>query len=193
LPSRELVAKTIVFVLALVPVGGFIDSYLADELARPWKTLILETGEWSMRFLVLGMCISPFIGLTGAHSLHAFRRMIGLFGAFYAALHLFAWARQYGYDWPFLTDEVVLRLYLTIGFVAALLLVPLAMTSPSVMHSILGPARWRRLHLLMYPTVLAAFVHYAMVRGFHWLEVAADAVLLALSLAWRLWPRRMAV
>jgi sulfoxide reductase heme-binding subunit YedZ len=192
LPSREIAAKAVLFVLALIPVANFIDGYVAGEFARPWRTLIQDSGEWSMRFLVLGLCMSPLVALTGLTGLHAFRRMIGLFGAFYAALHLFAWIRQYGYDWPFLTDEVLLRLYLSIGFIAVVLLVPLAATSPGFMHRLLGAARWRRLHALMYPTVLAAFLHYEMVRGFSRVEVAIDAVLLALSFAWRLWPRRAA-
>jgi sulfoxide reductase heme-binding subunit YedZ len=185
-------AKAVLFVLALVPVANFIDGYLAGELARPWRTLIQDSGEWSMRFLILGLCVSPLAALTGLSGLQRFRRMIGLFGAFYAALHLFAWARQYGYDWPFLLDEILLRLYLGVGAIAVLLLVPLAATSPGFMHRWLGAVLWRRLHALMYPTVLAAFLHYAMARGLSRLEVAADAVLLVLSFAWRFWPRRAA-
>lgn len=178
--------KTVLFALALVPVASFANDYAAGALARPWATLIDVTGDWSMRCLIVGLCLSPLAALTGRPGFIQFRRMIGLFGAFYAALHVFAWTREYGFDWPFLAGEVVLRRYLTIGAFAVLLLIPLAATSPGAMHRRLGPVRWRRLHALMYPTVAAGFVHYAMARGLGRVEVAVDGVLLVLALAFRL-------
>ncbi len=188
----ERLAKGALFVAALLPLADFIDDYAAGALASPWRTLIQDSGTWSMRFLVLGLCISPLVRLTGLTALHRFRRMIGLFGAFYAAVHLFAWARQYGYDWPFLWDEVVLRRYLTIGALAAVLLVPLAVTSPEAMHRLLGSARWRRWHSLMYPMIVAALLHYALARGMTRTEVAIDTVLVGVCLVLRWWPRRAA-
>jgi sulfoxide reductase heme-binding subunit YedZ len=148
--------------------------------------IVQETGLWSMRFLVLGLCISPLAALTGLGMLHGLRRMIGLFGAFYAAIHLFAWTRQYGFDWRFLGDEIVQRRYLTIGLLATLLLVPLVATSTGSAHRWLGERRWRRLHTLVYPMTLAAFVHYAMARGITRLEIALQAALLLGALGWRL-------
>ncbi len=176
------------FGLAVLPLLILADEYASGGLVRPWKALIEETGAWSMRFLVLTVCISPLIRLTGLTGLGSFRRMIGLFGAFYAAVHLLAWARQYGFDWPFLGDELFLRRYLTIGGIGVVLLVPLAATSADVMHRALGPARWARLHALIYPAVLAAFIHFAMARGFLRLEVMVDTVLLALAVAFRWAP-----
>lgn len=145
-----------------------------------------------MRFLVLGLCISPLVALTGWPVLHSLRRMIGLFGAFYAAVHLFGWTRQYGFDWLFLANEIVLRHYLAIGLLATLLLVPLAATSTGSAHRWLGERRWRRLHTLVYPMTLAAFVHYAMARGVTRLEVALDAALLLGAFGWRLSRRTRA-
>ncbi|HEX9461073.1 MAG TPA: ferric reductase-like transmembrane domain-containing protein [Alphaproteobacteria bacterium] len=173
--------KTVVFGLALLPAVILADDYAGGGLARPWKAIIEETGAWSMRFLVLAVCISPLIRLTGLTAFASFRRMIGLFGAFYAALHLVAWMRQYGFDWPFLAEELLSRRYLTVGGIAVLLLAPLAATSADVMHRVLGAVRWRRLHVLIYPTVIAAFIHFEMARGLLRLEVAADAVLLAVA------------
>ena len=185
--AGELVrTKTVFFGLALAPVLIFASDYTTGVLARPWATMIDVTGDWSMRFLIAGLCLSPLAQLTGQPAFVSFRRMVGLFAAFYAALHLFAWTRQYGYDWPYLAGELAWRRYLTVGAVGALLLVPLAVTSPGVMHRALGPARWRRLHTLMYPVVLAAYVHYAMARGLSRIEVAIDGLLLALALAVRL-------
>ncbi len=177
--------KLVLFALALSPVLMLANDYLAGELARPWKEMIVETGAWSLRFLVLALCLSPLIRLTGWAALQSFRRMIGLFAAFYAALHILAWTREYGFDWSFLLDEIVARRYLTIGAAAAALLVPLAATSPTTMHRLLGPARWQRLHLLIYPAVIAAFVHYAMARGLR-AEVLIDAALICVAIAARL-------
>jgi sulfoxide reductase heme-binding subunit YedZ len=177
--------KAAVFVVAICPAAALALNYGNGALATPWRTIVQETGLWSMRFLVLGLCISPLVALTGWPMLHGLRRMIGLFGAFYAAIHLFAWTRQYGFDWPFLGEEIVLRRYLTIGLVATVLLVPLAATSPGAAHRWLGERRWRRLHTLVYPLTLAALVHYAMVRGITRLEVALDAALLLGAFGWR--------
>lgn len=135
---------------------------------------------------VAGLCLSPLARLTAQPGFLSCRRMIGLFGAFYAALHLAAWAREYGYDWPFLAGEIVLRRYLTIGAAGIALLMPLAATSTPVMHRRLGPVRWRRLHTLIYPAVLAGVVHYAMARGLGRVEVALDGVLLTLIFAYRI-------
>jgi sulfoxide reductase heme-binding subunit YedZ len=192
LVKREAIAKAVVFALSLLPFVLFLDDYWSGALASPWRTLIQDTGLWSMRFLVLGLCVSPLVRLTGLAGLNAFRRMIGLFGAFYAAVHVFAWTRQYGFDWPFLFDEIVLRLFLTIGVLATLLLLPLAVTSADVMHRALGPQRWRRLHTLMYPMIVAALIHYLLVRGLRRDEVMVDLVLITVAVVMRLWPRRAA-
>lgn len=179
-------AKIALFVLSIVPLALLGQDYADGALARPWQAMIVEAGDWSIRFLVIALCISPLIGFTGWRMLGNFRRMAGLFGAFYAALHVFAWTREYGFDWPFLTNELLARHYLTIGAIAVLLLVPLAATSADVAHRALGPARWRRLHQLMYPAVIAAFAHYAMARGFLRLEVLIDGVLIVLAISARL-------
>ena len=162
-----------------------VQEYAQGTLARPWQAIIIETGDWSIRFLVAALCISPLMGLTGWRVLGNFRRMIGLFGAFYAALHVLAWMREYGFDWPFLGGELLARRYLTIGGIAVLLLIPLVATSADAVHRALGPARWRRVHRLMYPAVIAAFVHYAMARGILRVEVLVDGVLIGTALAAR--------
>lgn len=177
--------KATFFVVASLPGVALGLDYGSGALATPWRTIVQDTGVWSMRFLILGLCIPPLVALTGVVALHGWRRMIGLFGAFYAALHLFAWTRQYGFDWPFLADELVLRRYLTIGLLATLLLVPLAVTSPGALHRWLGERRWRRLHMIVYPMTLAAFAHYAMARGLTRLEVVIDAALLLGAFGWR--------
>lgn len=186
LDARVLTAlKITLFALSFAPLVLLAQDYAQGALARPWQAIIVETGDWSIRFLVAALCISPLIGATGWRVLGNFRRMIGLFGAFYAALHGLAWTREYGFDWPFLGDELLLRHYLTVGALAVLLLVPLAATSADIIHRALGPQRWRRVHTLMYPAVAAAFVHYAMARGILRAEVIVDGVLIGVALAMR--------
>lgn len=191
MPKAEF-PKAVFFVLAGLPAAALALDYMSGALAAPWRMIVQDTGLWSMRFLILGLCISPLAALIGWSALHGLRRMIGLFGAFYAALHLFAWTRQYGFDWPFLGDELVLRRYLTIGLLATLLLLPLAATSPGAMHRWLGDRRWRRLHTLVYPMTIAALLHYAMARGITRLEVAVDVALLLGALGWRVTRRATA-
>jgi sulfoxide reductase heme-binding subunit YedZ len=164
-------------------------DYLAGALASPFRTIVQETGLWSMRLLVLGLLIGPLRAVTGWTWPLALRRMIGLFTAFYAAVHVIAWTRQYGFDWPFLLEEVT-RPWLLIGAVAALALVPLAATSASVIHRWLGPVLWARIHRLVHAAVVLAVVHYAMARGFTRIEVAIDVMLIAGALAWRAAARR---
>jgi len=100
------VTKAVIFVAALLPLALFVNDYLSHELARPWQMLIGKSARWSIRCWTLMLCLAPAAALFRFDSLRDFRRMIGLFGAFYAAVHVFAWARQYGYDWSFLGMEI---------------------------------------------------------------------------------------
>jgi methionine sulfoxide reductase heme-binding subunit len=182
--------RAAVFVGALLPALIFLDRYVDGAFARPWKALIQESGDWSMRFLIVSVCITPLVAMTGQAGLNSFRRMIGLFGAAYAGLHLFAWTREYGYDWPFLAAELIARQYLMVGGFAVALLIPLAATSPGLMHRALGDVAWRRLHGLTYPMVVAAFLHYALAGNARRPEVMVDGALLVWALAVRVWRWR---
>lgn len=164
-------------------------DYLTGALASPFRTIVQETGLWSIRMLVLGLMIAPLRDISGWTWPLALRRMIGLFAAFYAAVHIIAWTRQYGFDWPFLFEEVT-RLWLFTGAVAAAALLPLAATSMNAMHRWLGPALWGRIHRLVYTAAALAAVHYAMARGLTRVEVAVDALLILAALAWRQVARR---
>jgi methionine sulfoxide reductase heme-binding subunit len=159
-------------------------DYLSGALASPFRTIVQESGVWSMRLLVLGLLIAPLRDLTGWTWPLALRRMIGLFAAFYAAVHVLAWTRQYGFDWPFLFDEVA-RPWLLIGLLGALAMIPLVLTSANAVHRLLGPAAWGRIHRLVYAAALLGVIHFAMARGLTRMEMPAAAVLVALALAWR--------
>lgn len=161
-------------------------AFFTLALPTPFRTVIQETGLWSMRLLVIGLLITPLCAMTGLKRPLSIRRMVGLFAAFYAGVHLLAWMRQYGFDWPFLGTEIVLRTWLTIGTVGILCLVPLVATSNAAAHRALSPTTWARVHKLAYAATLAALIHYAMARGMTRLEVAVDSVLVAAAFIWRL-------
>jgi methionine sulfoxide reductase heme-binding subunit len=172
------------FALLAAPAAILAHDYLAGALASPFRTIVQESGVWSMRLLVLGLLIAPLRDVTGWTWPLALRRMIGLFAAFYAAVHVIAWTRQYGFDWQFLAGEVM-RPWPLIGLLGAMAMVPLALTSVDAMHRLLGTAQWRRIHRLVYAAALLGLVHYAMARGLTRIELPIDAALIALALLWR--------
>lgn len=155
--------RSALFVALALPGIDLLLALAAGALATPYRTILRDTGLWSTRFLVLGLLLSPLARMTGQAWLTAPRRMIGLFAAAYAFVHAWAWCRQYGYDWTFLLGELP-RLYLLLGLVAALMLVPLAATSNARARSALGAA-WSRLHQLAWPIAIAAVLHFALTRA----------------------------
>ncbi len=180
------IVKPIVFVALSWPAADLAIDYVNGELFSPWRALLQESGLWAMRTLVLGLAVTPLRMVSGLGWIQTLRRMIGLFAAFYTALHVFAWCRQYGYDWAFLAGEIVQRFYLLIGLVATLLMVPLTATSTEGAMRRLGGARWRKLHRLVFPAALLSWWHYLLSRGVPPREVYIHAGLLALLLAVRM-------
>lgn len=176
--------RVLAFLAFATPALLLAHDYVTGSLASPFRTIVQETGLWSIRMLVVGLMIAPLRDITGWTWPLALRRMTGLFAAFYAAVHIVAWTRQYGFDWPFLFEEVT-RLWLFIGAVAAAALVPLAATSMNAMHRWLGPELWGRVHRLVYTAAALALIHYAMARGLTRIEVAVDALLIGAALVWR--------
>ena len=114
-----------VFAALAIPAAMLAPDYWTGALASPFRTIVQETGTWSMRLLVLGLLIGPLRDLTAWQWPQALRRMIGLYAFFYAVVHVVAWTRQYGFDWGFLLDEVT-HLWLLVGALATLALMPLA-------------------------------------------------------------------
>jgi sulfoxide reductase heme-binding subunit YedZ len=184
--SNELLRplRIAVFFALLIPAAMLAHDYYVGALASPFRTIVQETGTWSIRLLVLGLLIGPLRDVTGWQWPLALRRMIGLYAAFYAAVHLVAWTRQYGFDWPYLFEEAT-HLWLLVGLGAVLALVPLAATSATIMHRLLGPAAWGRVHKLVYAAAILAVIHYAMARGLTRSEMVVDAILIAVALLWR--------
>jgi len=180
------IAKFLVVAIGIWPGLALGWDYWQGTLVAPWRVMTQDSGLWAMRFLTLGLLVTPLKILTAWQWPQALRRTLGHLAAGYSALHVFAWMRQYSFDWWFLLEESLLRLYLTIGVIAAVLIIPLAATSFDSAIRWLGGRRWRRIHLLVYPAAILAWVHYLLSRGVTPNEARWHAAVLLLAFAIRL-------
>jgi sulfoxide reductase heme-binding subunit YedZ len=188
-PSRGRLIKAAVFLASLLPfVRLVLSGVRADLGANPIEAVTHETGLWALRFLVITLTITPFRRLTGWHSLISLRRMLGLFAFFYAFLHFATYvALDQFFDLTSITEDVAKRPYITAGFGAFVLLVPLAVTSTTTMIRRLGGRRWRLLHRLVYASALGGVAHYLWLVKADTLRPATYATILVILLVFRVW------
>jgi len=183
--------KPAVFGVCLLPFAWLVYAAVSARLGPdPAEAVMLLTGEWALRFLLLTLAVSPLRRFAGWHWPMRLRRMLGLYVFFYACIHLVAFLQFYtGWTWARVVEELVERPYITAGGLAWLLLLPLALTSTHAMQRRLG-RNWRRLHRLVYPAVLLACVHliWQVRSDFGDALVYSTIALLLLGLRWR--PRR---
>lgn len=154
-------AKPLVFVLALTPFLRLaFRAFQGDLGVNPAETLQLETGIWALRFLLATLAITPLRRLTGWNRLIQYRRMLGLFAFCYAFTHFLTYLilDQY-FSLDQMMVDVVKRPFITMGFSAFVLMIPLAATSTKGWIRRLG-RRWQLLHRLIYVSAIAAAVHY---------------------------------
>jgi len=186
-------AKPVVFVLALVPLFWTLRLAYSGELgAEPVLESVRQSGLWALRFLLVALAVTPLRTLTGVAALARFRRMIGLFAFFYAAIHLSTYIGldQY-FDWPAIWKDIVKRPYITVGMGAFLVLTALALTSTDGMVKRLGGKRWRALHKGAFLAGLAGCLHFIMlVKGWQTTPLVYAALCVGL-LAFRRWPIRL--
>jgi sulfoxide reductase heme-binding subunit YedZ len=156
-------AKPVVWLLSLIPFLYLLYAVtLAPDIlgANPVEYITHESGAWSLRFILLTMLMTPLRRLTGWVLPLRIRRMLGLFAFFYVTLHFVIYAvLDLGLDWSHLGEDIIKRPFITIGFLAWLLLIPLAMTSTNAMMRRLG-RRWKKLHKLVYLIGMLGVVHY---------------------------------
>lgn len=191
-PGVLRVSKVVLFIGALVPLALLIRGALTESLGvNPAETIQLETGRWSLRFLLLSLAVTPARRLTGWNSLIKFRRMLGLFAFFYVVCHFAAyWSFDLGFAFAAMVGDIAKRPFIALGFAAFLLLLPLALTSTTGWIRRLGK-RWAQLHRLVYVAAVLAVIHYALkVKVFSGDPVIYTAMLVAL-LAFRVvwWMR----
>lgn len=171
LPGRivRFVLKPAIFAASLVPFAWLVRSALAADLGpNPVETVTHATGDWTLRFLLLTLAITPLRVVTGWNVLVRFRRMLGLFAFFYGSLHLltYVWFDKF-FAWAEILRDIPKRPFITMGFFAFVLLVPLAATSTAGMIRRLGGRNWQMLHRAIYVSATAGVVHY-------WWLVKAD-------------------
>jgi methionine sulfoxide reductase heme-binding subunit len=160
--TQRFFVKLGVFLLGLAPVSWLAYSAFTANLgANPIEEITHETGVWTLRLLALTLLITPLRRLTGWNWLIRFRRMIGLFAFFYGTLHFltYFWLDQF-FDVHSILKDIVKRPFITVGFTAFVLLIPLAMTSTTGWIRRLGGKRWNRLHRLVYVSAILGVVHY---------------------------------
>ena len=191
-------AKAAVHALALAPLAVLawrawqvgssadIDALGADPVAA----IEHELGLWALRLLLLTLAVTPLRQLLGRPELLRFRRLLGLWAFAYASLHFTAWlVLDLRGWWSQVLVEIAERPYITVGFAAWLLLVPLAVTSTRGWMRRLG-RNWGRLHRLVYATAVLAVLHFWWVVKSDLREPLLYAVILALLLGWRVMRRR---
>ena len=159
-----------------------------DLGANPIDKLIRELGVWGLRLLIVGLAITPAARLLRQPRLVRFRRTIGLFAFAYVLLHLTNYVvTDQWFDWAAIGKYILKRPFITVGMLAFVLLVPLAVTSTNWALRKLGPVRWRRLHRLTYLIVPLGVIHSLMlVKADHQPPLMYGAIV-AVLLGWRVW------
>lgn len=182
------VFKAAVFVALFVPGIWTMVDFSRDALGpRPLNAAAREIGLWTIRFLFLSLAITPWRQIWQAPRLMAVRRMIGVAAFCYVSIHLLMYAWDQAWDLWKTASEIVLRIYLTIGFVALLALLALAATSTDAMVKRLGGRNWRRLHWLVFPTALLAVTHQYMQSKVNVDQPLIMSGLLLWLMAYRVW------
>ena len=180
--------KPVLFLACLTPLAALVWRGLhADLGANPIEFITHATGDWTLRFLLITLSITPLRKLTRQYWLIGLRRMLGLFAFFYGTLHLMTWLwLDKFFDPHEMLADIVKRRFITAGMTAFTLMIPLALTSTRWAIRKLGGQRWQALHRLIYFSAAAGVIHYI------WL-VKADlkkpleyAAMLGLLLAYRI-------
>jgi len=185
--------KVLVFILCLVPVAWLgWRGWRQDLSANPIEFITRYTGDWTLRFLVFTLAITPLRKLLGLPDLIKFRRMIGLFAFFYGCLHFttYIWLDKF-FDLGEMLHDVVKRPFITAGFTAFALMIPLAITSTTGWIRRMGGKRWQMLHRLVYLSAIAGSVHYywlvksAITRPVFYMSLVALALAIRAGYSWR--------
>jgi len=185
----RLIWKPLVFLVCLLPFALVVgDAFeLTGRLgANPIETIMDRFGNWSLRFILITLAVTPLRRLTGRNWLQRFRRMFGLFTFFYVLMHFLTWlVLDQGLLLAAVIEDIAKRPFITIGVAALLLLTALAVTSTNGMRRRLG-RRWQSLHNAVYVIAILGVWHY-------WWQVKQDigeplvyAVILVLLLGYRL-------
>jgi sulfoxide reductase heme-binding subunit YedZ len=154
--------KVVVFLICLIPFADLLWRFTQGKLGiNPVETLQHGTGDWTIRFIVFTLCVTPFRKLFKLPDLIRFRRMLGLFAFFYVSLHFLTYlGPDQSFDLSGMWKDVAKRPFITVGFAAFVSLIPLAITSTAGWIRRIGGKRWQMLHRLIYFAAVCGVVHY---------------------------------
>jgi methionine sulfoxide reductase heme-binding subunit len=181
--------KAVVFLICLVPAGVLIrDAFTGGLGANPTQFLEHATGDWTLRFVAITLCITPLRRLVKQPQLIRFRRMLGLFAFFYGFCHFSIYLTfDQVFDLHGIWADVIKRRYITVGFTGFVLMIPLAVTSTAGWIRRMGGKRWAMLHRAIYLTAIAGVIHYLwLVKSDIHLPLEYAAVM-AILLGWRVY------
>lgn len=192
----RLIWKPVVFLACLLPallIAGDTFGVTGGLGANPVEEIQDRFGIWALRFILVALAVSPLRHVTGWNWLARFRRMLGLFAFFYVFMHFLVWLLlDQTLQWSAITEDIVERPFITIGFAALLLLTVMAATSTAAMRRRLG-RRWQQLHYGAYIVGILGVWHY-------WWQVKLDireplvyALILGVLLGYRVWHKRRKV
>lgn len=185
--------KALVFCVALVPLARLVAGAVlyTDWLgANPAEYITRSTGDWTLRFLLLTLAVTPLRKLTGWHTLARFRRMLGLYAFFYGVLHLSSYLSfDHAFDLAEIAKDILKRPFITVGFATLVLMAPLAITSTNKMVRRLGAKRWMALHRLVYLLAPLGVLHFWWMVKKDVTEPALYAAVLAVLLGYRVASR----
>lgn len=187
------VLKPVVFLLCLFPLGYLIWQIVfspASFSANPLSDITDRTGDWTLRFIVFTLAVTPMRQITGWNIVSRFRRMLGLFTFLYGSFHFlsYVWFTQF-FNIQGITEDIVKRPFITVGFIAFVLMIPLAITSTKGWISRLGGKRWQLLHKTVYVTGILGVIHYIWRVKLDIERPMIYAVILAFLLGYRLWKK----
>lgn len=197
-PSGVRAIKLLMWILALLPFARLL--YLgatAQFGANPLEFVTRSTGTWTLVMLCATLAITPLRRFTGWNWLIKLRRMLGLFAFFYAVQHFLLWLGvDRGFDVAYMIKDIAKRPFITVGFAAFVLLVPLAATSTNGMVKRLGGKRWQALHKAVYAIAVLGILHFwwhkAGKNDFGEVSIYAAVVFVLLGLRMWWWARKRA-
>ena len=196
-PKQLTAIKSVLFVLALLPFARLAYKTVAGQFVEPLEAITRGTGDWVLYFLCITLAVTPLRRISGWNWLVKLRRMTGLFAFFYAFMHFlaFLWFDHF-FDVAEMWKDVLKRPFITVGFSAFVLLIPLAATSTNAMIKRVGGKRWQWLHRLIYLIAPLGILHFWWMKaGKHnFTEPIIFGLIVALLLGARLyWARSKAV
>jgi len=188
-PDRWL--KPAVLILCLVPVSLLVVRAVTGDLgANPIEAITRDLGDWALRFILIALAVTPVREVTGVNAIGRLRRMLGLFAFFYVVLHFMSYiGLDQFFFWSGIWQDIVKRVYISLGMLAVLMLLPLAVTSTDKMVKRLGGRAWRKLHRLVYPAAILGVIHYFMMIKADYTQPIIYGAGLALLLGFRLYKK----